>query len=112
MTDHAMMDRLSDDGANEPLPAPWLQQWAPRSEDPLPDNWLDDLATWEPMPRRREIETRNKGIMNIVLDQLKRKGSRTFLAWEERRLPFRLYRPASQGGLQMFEHIFNDRDTS
>ncbi|NBD26394.1 acetoin utilization protein AcuC [Paenibacillus glycinis] len=70
MTDHAMMDRLNDDGANEPLPASWLEQWAPRSEDPLPGSWLDDLASWEPMPRRQEIESRNKGTMNLVLDQL------------------------------------------
>ncbi|MBM7563551.1 acetoin utilization protein AcuC [Paenibacillus sacheonensis] len=70
MTEHPLAERLSDSAANEPLPLSWQHYWLPIAERALPTDWLDDLSGWQPMPRREEIEARNKEITSIVLQQL------------------------------------------
>ncbi|QHW35344.1 acetoin utilization protein AcuC [Paenibacillus rhizovicinus] len=70
MTDHPLIARLSDSDANEPLPEQWQKHWQPMAEEALPNSWLDELASWQPMPRRQEIAARNAEIISIVLQQL------------------------------------------
>ncbi|WP_371264693.1 acetoin utilization protein AcuC [Paenibacillus sp. CF384] len=70
MSDHPLAALLRDSDANEPLPAEWLNKWSPHSSDPLPTHWLDHLTDWQAMPRRQEIEARNKATIAIALSQL------------------------------------------
>ncbi|RAP78088.1 acetoin utilization protein AcuC [Paenibacillus montanisoli] len=70
MSEHPIAAALSGAEANEPLPAAWLDKWADRSPSALPTHWLDDLNDWEPIPRRPDIEARNKQTAEILLQQL------------------------------------------
>jgi acetoin utilization protein AcuC len=70
MTDHPIARRLRA-GENElPLPESWLQKWAPISPYPLPATWLDDPSGWEPMPRRKEITSKNRSIKETATQDL------------------------------------------
>jgi len=71
MTDHPIANALAgeDDNMNE-LPKDWLQHWAPESPIGLPTQWMDDLDSIPPIPRREEIATKNKSMQQIVIQDL------------------------------------------
>ncbi|WP_219837759.1 acetoin utilization protein AcuC [Paenibacillus sp. R14(2021)] len=71
MSDHPISARLNaEGGGNAPLPHAWRERWSDMSTEPLPDQWLDDLSTWQPMPRRAQIVQRNREITAQVLEQI------------------------------------------
>jgi len=70
MTDHPIAAKLAHSGANEALPAEWLEQWKDLSPDPLPDHWLDDTSEWMSMPRRSEIEERNRHTTELAIQEM------------------------------------------
>lgn len=70
MTDHPLSSKLAHNGANEPLPAAWLERWSSHSSEPLPANWLDDSSAWPPMPRRAIIEERNRQTAALSIQEL------------------------------------------
>lgn len=70
MTDHPLSLRLRENGANESLPAKWLAKWQSQSPEPLPEHWLDDTSDWPPIPRRSEIEIRNRQTTAIATQDI------------------------------------------
>ncbi|MFC5403178.1 acetoin utilization protein AcuC [Cohnella soli] len=64
----ASIDAAPDGG---PLPAGWPDIKTTMSPDgPLPTTWLDDVASWEPMPRRAEITEKNKKMLELALQHI------------------------------------------
>ncbi|MEK8131912.1 acetoin utilization protein AcuC [Paenibacillus filicis] len=59
MSEHPLLSSLSADEYG-PLPSEWLDTWQPHSEEIIPGTWLDPVETWDPMPRREEIVTKNR----------------------------------------------------
>ncbi|GGD65299.1 acetoin utilization protein AcuC [Paenibacillus nasutitermitis] len=70
MTDHPISSTLAASDANEPLPAGWLERYSSMSPEPLPTHWMDDTRDWPPIPRRAEIESSNRRISEIVVQDL------------------------------------------
>ncbi|REE88669.1 acetoin utilization protein AcuC [Paenibacillus taihuensis] len=70
MTDHPIAAQLQEQTGNEPLPQAWLDSWSAASPAPLPSHWLDDVQQWQPIPRRSEIEKRNREITALAIQQL------------------------------------------
>lgn len=82
MTDHPIALELADRAAaglekTQPLlesklrlPQQWLDKWQKSSPSELPEWWLDDLAHIPPIPRRSEIETKNRAICEIAIQDL------------------------------------------
>lgn len=42
------------------LPKEWIERWQPKISTPLPTMLFDDVSTWTPIPRRSEIEEKNR----------------------------------------------------
>lgn len=53
-----------------PLPAQWIQQWKPYTEQTLPDYWQDQTGDIEDIPRRAEITARNEQIATVAVQDL------------------------------------------
>jgi len=66
MTDHPLIAELAHN-PSLPLPPSWLSLWKPRSPVELPHYWLDDTSEWIPIPRRSEIEQKNRHNREIAL---------------------------------------------
>ncbi len=64
MSDHPLRDRLLAEPSLT-LPKAWIDAWQPLSEEVLPHTWLDPVDTWEPMPRRAEIEAKNRQTVEV-----------------------------------------------
>ncbi|WP_438433494.1 acetoin utilization protein AcuC [Gorillibacterium sp. sgz500922] len=50
-----------------PLPEAWRSRWQKATPTPLPSAWLDDQAGFAAMPRRKEIEARNRVMKELAL---------------------------------------------
>lgn len=59
MSGHPLLKQLDADPQLR-LPQEWLDRWGSQSPEPLPETWLDDTALWAAMPRRAEIEAKNR----------------------------------------------------
>lgn len=59
MSEHPLLKQIDAD-PHLRLPEEWLRHWGPRSPEELPETWLDDTSQWSPMPRRAEIEAKNR----------------------------------------------------
>ncbi|MFD0713691.1 acetoin utilization protein AcuC [Paenibacillus sp. GCM10027626] len=70
MTDHPIASRLALPGVNEALPASWVDRWHSLSPDPLPSYWLDDTSGWMAIPRRSEIEERNRHTVKLAVQEM------------------------------------------
>ncbi|MEX2104538.1 MAG: acetoin utilization protein AcuC [Bacilli bacterium] len=46
--------------SNLSIPESWINRWKDKTDIPLPSTLLDDLTTWNPIPRRTEIEHQNR----------------------------------------------------
>jgi acetoin utilization protein AcuC len=57
-------------GQAQLLPDSWLRHCASFSPHALPAHWLDDLSTFESMPRREEITHKNRATQAIVIQDL------------------------------------------
>lgn len=66
MTGHRLLADM-DSTPGFPLPTEWLRRWQPTTAKPLPQTWLDDSASFSPMPRRKEIESRNRVMKELAL---------------------------------------------
>lgn len=69
MTDHPIAQQLLH-REDVPLPQSWLDKWAPASPEPLPESWLDDMSHVLPIPRRAEIEVKNRLTAAIAVQDL------------------------------------------
>lgn len=69
MSEHPIVEKLNE-GENVPLPETWLKKWSQASPTPLPDNWLDDMSQVLPIPRRAEIEVKNRQTAAIAVQDL------------------------------------------
>jgi acetoin utilization deacetylase AcuC-like enzyme len=54
---------LSGRPLREKIPAAWLEQWQPESQEPLPTTFLDNPEDFPPKPRRAEIERHNRRVV-------------------------------------------------
>jgi acetoin utilization protein AcuC len=54
-----------------PLPKDWLQAWQSEANVALPTTWLDPEGFTKPIPRRNEINTKNKMTVNKALSQIR-----------------------------------------
>ncbi|WP_372007877.1 acetoin utilization protein AcuC [Paenibacillus chitinolyticus] len=70
MTGHPLLQELESNPLL-PLPAAWVAEQQPGSPVRLPATWLDDVADWEPIPRREIITEKNKKTVEIALLYLK-----------------------------------------
>jgi acetoin utilization protein AcuC len=69
MSEHPIVQRLNN-GEDVPLPEAWLDKWSGASPTPLPDCWLDDMSQVLPIPRRAEIEVKNRQTTAIAVQDL------------------------------------------
>ncbi|SEM75158.1 acetoin utilization protein AcuC [Paenibacillus sp. OV219] len=70
MTDHPIAAQLREQTGNEPLPQAWIDSWSANSPEELPTHWLDDSRLWQPIPRRSEIEARNREVAELAIQGL------------------------------------------
>jgi acetoin utilization protein AcuC len=70
MSEQALVGQLEAEPQLE-LPQAWLDAWQGKSPVELPRTWLDPVATWAPIPRRQEIEERNRQIKELAMMYLK-----------------------------------------
>ncbi|WP_238357895.1 acetoin utilization protein AcuC [Cohnella zeiphila] len=70
MTDHPLLREIDASPQGAKLPADWPRIVAAERPDELPRTWLDDTAAWTPMPRRAEIEAKNRAVLEIALQHL------------------------------------------
>lgn len=70
MTDHPLLGEIAERGVAATLPAAWRANWQALSPDPLPESWLDDTSSWEPMPRRDIITEQNRAIKAIAIQDI------------------------------------------
>jgi acetoin utilization protein AcuC len=61
---------LSEQTMPERLPEAWRARWQPQSPIPLPETLHDDVSQWEPIPRRKEIESQNRAVVRRLFDAL------------------------------------------
>ncbi|MFD1955108.1 acetoin utilization protein AcuC [Paenibacillus thailandensis] len=78
MTGHDISRKLEQEAASVAggaspslkLPASWIEQWKDSSPAELPSLWLDDLRGVPPIPRRDEIERKNRETSKIAVQDL------------------------------------------
>lgn len=66
MVDHPLIRQLKND-KDALMPSSWLERWSEESPVKLPSTWLDPVQHWEPMPRRLEIEQKNRKTKEISM---------------------------------------------
>ncbi|MBD2871491.1 acetoin utilization protein AcuC [Paenibacillus arenilitoris] len=69
MIDHPIAAEAAA-GRDRPLPDEWLKQWAPSCPQGLPSGWLDNVSSFDPMPRRAEIAVKNRAVQAVVIQDL------------------------------------------
>lgn len=70
MSNHPLLQQIDTQPLLK-LPEPWLHHWQAESPVSLPQTWLDDVAHWEPIPRRQEITALNRRTSEIAATYLK-----------------------------------------
>lgn len=70
MSDHPLLRTIDALPNGGPLPPAWPRLASAGRPADLPRTWLDDTASWAPMPRRAEITARNREIVAIALQHL------------------------------------------
>ncbi|RXZ77050.1 acetoin utilization protein AcuC [Paenibacillaceae bacterium] len=70
MTGHPIAAALEQTGANLPLPQQWLERWSTQSPEGIPPLWLDQTASWAPMPRRETITMNNRAVKQVAIQDL------------------------------------------
>ncbi|BBH19611.1 acetoin utilization protein AcuC [Paenibacillus baekrokdamisoli] len=70
MTDHPIAHKLRNKDENESLPDKWLARWQAQSPEELPKQWLDDTSSWTAIPRRTEIEAKNRHTTTVAVQDI------------------------------------------
>lgn len=65
-TEHPLPEQIAAN-RNMKLPVEWTKIWSPRSSNPLPDTWLDDRSRFAEIPRKKEIEHKNRQTKELAL---------------------------------------------
>ncbi|MBW5444711.1 acetoin utilization protein AcuC [Cohnella sp. CFH 77786] len=70
MSGHPLLRGI--DAAHDPLALPdgWPSPGTGDGHPQMPRTWLDDTSVWTPMPRRSEIEEKNRKTLEIALQHL------------------------------------------
>ncbi|WP_342399407.1 acetoin utilization protein AcuC [Weizmannia sp. FSL W8-0676] len=58
-------------GGGGEIPAAWLEKWQKISPYPLPERWDDPEGLYRPIPRKPEIEEKNRLVLNRLLQFIK-----------------------------------------
>ncbi|WP_051317932.1 acetoin utilization protein AcuC [Cohnella thermotolerans] len=70
MTDHPMLRDIDSSPNGGELPKDWPRIASDRRPRELPRTWLDDTGRWTPIPRRAEIEAKNRQVLEVALQHL------------------------------------------
>ncbi|WP_256761551.1 acetoin utilization protein AcuC [Cohnella sp. WQ 127256] len=71
MSQHPLLAHIDAEPQGGLLPAQWPNITTKlKPEFPLPSTWLDDVASWTPMPRREEITRKNKLNLELALQHI------------------------------------------
>lgn len=65
------MNDLSRTGV---LPEAWRKKWSPYAKLPIPETWEDSPHIYDPIPRRTEIEEKNRQTLDKALRLLHKNG--------------------------------------
>ncbi|GER66440.1 acetoin utilization protein AcuC [Weizmannia acidilactici] len=61
------LEMAERDGGQGEIPASWLEKWQKKSSYPLPAVWDDPADLYRPIPRKQEIEEKNRNVLNRML---------------------------------------------
>ncbi|WP_310735612.1 acetoin utilization protein AcuC [Cohnella herbarum] len=70
MNEHPLLASIDSEPNGGLLPEQWPDISSDKADGPLPKTWLDDVASWTPMPRRKEISEKNKANLEIALQHI------------------------------------------
>jgi len=71
MSESPLLSAIDADADGGALPSHWPSVSVNRVPDvPLPATWLDDVSSWTPMPRRKEITDKNAKNLEIALQHI------------------------------------------
>jgi acetoin utilization protein AcuC len=70
MSGHPLLRAIDGSPSGAALPDLWLQKPERQAPDNMPRTWLDDTSAWTPMPRRAEIEAKNREVLELALQHL------------------------------------------
>ncbi|MEF2247905.1 MULTISPECIES: acetoin utilization protein AcuC [unclassified Paenibacillus] len=70
MQDQPIMAAGASHQSTHPLPAQWLKKWQPYSPFELPDDWFDPPEVIGEIPRREQIEQKNRATQAIVIQDI------------------------------------------
>lgn len=68
MSEHPLVDQIQQNPGLR-LPDEWIQKWQSHSPVALPQTWLDDPSTWEPVRLKEEITRKNKEMLRLALQE-------------------------------------------
>lgn len=58
---------MTEQDRKGPLPKEWIKQWQGESPVPLPHEWDDPEGLYQPIPRKKEIEEKNRRTVDQAL---------------------------------------------
>jgi acetoin utilization protein AcuC len=70
MSDHPLLGEMDRAGGLLPLPADWPGPQASGRPSDLPATWLDDTASWPPIPRRPVIAAKNRDVLEVAIQHV------------------------------------------
>jgi len=65
------LEMAEKEGGGGEIPAAWLEKWQKISPYPLPERWDDPEGLYRPIPRKPEIEEKNRLVLNRLLQFIK-----------------------------------------
>ncbi len=68
---HLWIAMKEDSVPTGPLPAEWLERWQKEAPIPLIPTWEDPEPLYKPIPRKQEIEEKNKQMLDQALHTLR-----------------------------------------
>lgn len=65
------LEMAEREGGSGEIPTAWLEKWQKISPYPLPERWDDPVGLYRPIPRKPEIEEKNRLVLNRLLQFIK-----------------------------------------
>lgn len=70
------LEMIDKTDVNGPLPESWLNEWKQQASTSLIENWDDPKNMYEPIPRKKDIEEKNKQSVERALYLVRQKKKR------------------------------------